>query len=264
MKKLITILLSAVFLFSCGTANFSQTKPTYSAPTPNKLIKRLSNISPNGKPDNFAILLGASTELRHKANLSIAYQTLLEKGYKKENIFILDSDGLSPFFPSDGTTSKASVKLLFEKLAKIVEKEDGLFIYITGHGRRVSASGIGVSTISLNAGEELSYSQLINMLDGISPKYGFIFIDNCYTDLYITPNLDEFIFLSVSTPTTLSKNVSFPRTFFKIWRNENEPSSIQSIFKKTIIEDRATIQGFNKPKLTYRKTRPENIVLGQF
>src|SRR5262249_17398688 len=41
---------------------------------------------PNGQVDHFAVLIGANTELRHRGNLSMAYQVLVEQGYDARNI----------------------------------------------------------------------------------------------------------------------------------------------------------------------------------
>src|SRR5688572_13056904 len=95
-------------------------------------------MAPNGVVDHFAVLIGANTELRHRGNLSMAYQVLIEQGYRAENVYILDSEGEAVFFPTTDRTTRETMQSLFEHLRDIVEPQDTLFIYVTGHGRRVT------------------------------------------------------------------------------------------------------------------------------
>lgn len=216
----------------------------------------------NGRVDHFAVLIGANTELRHRGNLSMAYQVLVEQGYAREQIYILDSEGESLFFPSTDVTTRDTVRRLFEHLRRIVEPEDTLLIYVTGHGRRVTAeqesngerSTLGVSTILLNAREELSEWELAAMLDGLSPKNGIAFFDQCYGAIFAT-TLDTCSFVSITAAAEdeTSYGVSFPRAFWGAFRahggvaGETPPLSVRAAYDIARASDRATKLGYNRP-----------------
>src|SRR3990167_3237934 len=134
---------------------------------------------------------------------------LLERGYKKENIFILDSDGESPFFPSDGFSGLNSISLLLNSFQNIIENSDTLFVYITGHGGQKDNK----SFIILNSSESLYYNKFFDALKKINPKHGIIFNDICFAEIEISNDLCEYIFLTATDKNNTSYGNGFPRTF---------------------------------------------------
>src|SRR5688572_21509321 len=96
-RALAVILLSVGSTTSSGcalTSWFTSTSSEFVPPEPEALQARIvhEGSTPNGQVDHFAVLIGADTELRHRGNLSLAYQVLLEQGYDRQKIYILDSE----------------------------------------------------------------------------------------------------------------------------------------------------------------------------
>ena len=249
MKKILFLLFflfSACQNFKFADIDFLTRKNSYIPPTSFKLENRLRQTNPNNKADNFAILIGANTELNHKGNLSMAYQSFLERGYKKENIFILDSDGESPFFPSDGFSGLNSISLLLNSFQNIVENNDTLFVYITGHGGRKDNK----SFIILNSSEGLYYNKFFDALKKINPKHGIIFNDICFAEIEIINDLCEYIFLTATDKNNTSYGNGFPRTFWDAFRNA-ENASVPDIFTETMRNDPGTKKGLNRPQMIF-------------
>lgn len=255
------------------TSWFSATRSEYRAPEPEALLARIAQEGerPNGQVDHFAVLIGADTELRHRGNLSMAYQVLLEQGYRRENIYILDSEGENPFFPLTDVTTRASVELLFKHLAKIVEARDTLLVYVTGHGRKITADEekagsvgtLGVSTLVLNPGEELSQEEFSTLLEQVTPEAGIAFFDQCYWGPFSSPRLCNYVMITTSTKDDTSYGVSFPRAFWSAFRDRRrrEGPTIFEAFKFAMVADRATTLGFNRPRISHGCVNPADITL---
>jgi hypothetical protein len=264
-----------IFEGGCAlTSWFTSTRSVFIPPEPEGLRSRIVQEGevPNGKIDHFAVLIGADTELRHRGNLSMAYQVLLEQGYRRQDIYILDSEGDNPFFPLTDVTTRASVEMLFKHLAKIVEPHDTVLIYVTGHGRRIMAdeekagsrSTLGVSTLVLNPGEELSQDEFSQLLEKVAPETGIAFFDQCYWGPFSSAKLCNFIMITTSTKDETSYGVSFPRAFWGAFRDRrvrNLSPSIFEAFKLAMVGDRATTLGFNKPRISHGCVDPDGVTL---
>lgn len=221
--------------------------------------------------DHFAVLIGGATELRHRGNLSMAYQVLIEQGYSRDHVYILDSDGDTMFFPSTDVATRANVEALFAHLRKIVEPEDTLLIYVTGHGRRVQATEeehgltqtLGVSTILLNKTEELADWEFARLLDGLEPAIGIAFFDQCYGAVFATTSRScNFVFITTAAETDTSYGVSFPRAFWGAFRKRPRGAlSVLDAYVEATREDRGTIRGYNSPQLVHRCVDPSRISL---
>jgi hypothetical protein len=271
------VLVPILFLAVDGcavTSWFTSTHSEFVPPEPEHLQARIAaeGDTGNGEVDHFAVLIGADTELRHRGNLSMAYQVLLEQGYKRENIYILDSEGDNPFFPLTDVTTRASIELLFKHLAQIIEPHDTLFIYVTGHGRKITAeedkegnkSMLGVSTLVLNPGEELSQDEFAVLLERLTPETGIAFFDQCYWGPFESPKLCNFVMITTSTKDDTSYGVSFPRAFWSAFRDRRHrdgPPSIFEAFKFAMVADRATTLGFNRPRISHGCVNPSDITL---
>lgn len=227
----------------------------------------------NGQVDHFAVLIGANTELRHRGNLSMAYQVLIEQGYAPGDIYVLDAEGDSPFVPVAAASNRANVQRLFAHLRDIVESHDTLLIYVTGHGRRVTAdnedhghrSTIGVSTILLNKSEEMSDWEFAHLLDGIEPEVGMAFFDQCYGARFsMVARSCNFVVITTADEAETSYGVSFPRAFwtaFRDPRNGARSPSVSGAYRYALEADRGTQLGLNRPHLTQRCIDPEKLTL---
>ncbi len=160
-------------------------------PRPTRLEQRINQESScqNNTPEKYAVLISGDTEEKHRINLSSIYETLLEIGFQKENMYILDSTGeRHSYYPVDDATQKESIKIVFEHLRKKIDGQDLLFVYTTDHGERttktISECGVEkektVSTLVL-PGEDLDQIDFSDYLEGIDPQIGIFVFEQCYS-----------------------------------------------------------------------------------
>ena len=237
--------LLCLFLLIAGCASEPiTTSSLYTPPHPSQLYRYLGFVPKgNGKPDMFAVIIGANTEHRHRGNISLAYQVLIEQSYKRQDIFILDTDDSGPFFPRIDVTSRDAVEALLGYLKDTVEQDDTLLVYITGHGKRVNNQ----PSVVLNMGEMFRISELIHQLSLINPSKGFLFIDHCYAGESVIPPNCQWNVVTVSTDTTTSWATSFPRLFWNAFRWGEE--TIEDAFWYAVEHDKGTRSGKNHPAL---------------
>lgn len=276
MIRWLAVSATLPFLAGCAITGLfgASTSSEFRPPEPDGVIARIhkEGSKPNGKVDHFALLIGADTELRHHGNLSMAYQVLLEQGYARENIYIFDSEGNTPFFPVTDVTTLAALEMMFDHFTDIVEPHDTLFIYVTGHGRRVTAdqeSGqesktIGVSTLILNPGEEMAQDDFAVLLERVTPGVGIAFFDQCYWGQFSRPKLGDWVTITTADPEETSHGVSFPRAFWMAFREgqkDGVPLSILDAFKKAMVQDKATRMGLNRPRISHGYIDPAKLLL---
>ena len=179
-------LAGSLFLSGCGDSP----KPV-NPPKPVNLERRLSQevAIQNHTEDKYAVIISGNTDYRHKANLSLAYQVLLENGFQRENVYILDNKGdKTAFYPVDDIASKEAIGMLFGHLAKKVDSKDLLFVYTTDHGRRKSINEevngetkrTKVSVLVLPYGDLLE-TEMVKYLSDVHPKVGVLVFDQCYS-----------------------------------------------------------------------------------
>ena len=221
-------------------SDFSLTFPTTFPAIKNKVQHFTSS------PRHFAFLIGANTEDRHRNNISLAYQVLIESGYNPRNVFIVDSEGGNPaIFPLDATATTNSIKLVFETLRENITKEDTIFIYLTGHGEKKDDEVF----LLANKQEKVSYKEFISEIMKLHPKSGIVFFDNCYFGVSGNRR-NEFSFISVASFTHVSIGNDFARYFFRYIRDhqENRPTVYEAFeFAKQKDKDNihATFKGKN-------------------
>lgn len=272
MNRRLALLTLPLLSTGCASFLFSSTRSEFTPPEPTLMVERLEAMddAPNGTVDHYAVLLGANTELRHRGNLSMAYQVLLEQGYDRDDVFVLDSEGTTPFFPLTDVTSRAAVELLFERLAKIVETHDTLLIYMTGHGNRVTAEEsdngqervIGVSTLMLNPAEEMTQSEIQMMLERIHPEVGIVFFDQCYWGALSSQRMCNYVTISTATDKETSAGVSFPRAFWRAFRDgHGEVVTVLDAFRYAMVKDPATRMGFHRPSISHGCVNPSALTI---
>lgn len=193
----------------------------------------------------YIILIGANTSLEHRGNLSLAYQVLLERGYDPKDFYILDSASRNPYYPKTDWTTRKSIKMIFEHLKLRGEGVKEVIIYVTGHGTLRD----GKPHIMLNPSETIAASEFLKMVDELRPKKGFLFLDQCYWGKELVPKGCQWTTVTVSTSQTTSSGVSFPRGF---WRAFRELGDIPSSFVFAFDNDIATKRGNNSPYIKLR------------
>lgn len=245
MKKSVSCFI-LFFLFGCQVFKLKDSK--YTPPDSFRLKNWVQTRKSCAGGCNYALLIGASTEHRHRNNLSLAYQVLIEYGYKRNNILILDSEGGNPvIFPLTDSLTKESFFSSFEWLKSTINKEDSLVVYITGHGQRIDDE----SFLLLNKAEMVNKKEFLSLLKEISPKFGLVFFDNCYWSSNIeNESFKNYIFIAATTDEQTSYGESFPRAFWKALREQNN-ISIFDLYQLTKKYDIGTVKKFNNPNISY-------------
>ncbi len=147
--------------------------------------------------DKFAVLISGLTEERHTANLSVAYQVLLENGFKSENIYVLDRNGRNKYYhPVHGRGTKVFVEKAFKKLQAKIDKNDMLFVYVTNHGYKAKVEGGKIIRINKNeagktgkkelslidlVGKDIHQEEFAGLLKKMQYKLGIFLFDQCYS-----------------------------------------------------------------------------------
>lgn len=160
-------------------------------PHPGRLEQRIQqeSIRPNGEPDKYAVLISGETERRHGANISLAYQVLLEQEFQRENIYLLVSPVKENFYyPIDDFARRESIKMVFDHLRERIDEKDLLFVYVTDHGGRFTKtieknnekSKVMLSTVVL-PGRNLGQREFARYLEGINSQTGIFLFDQCFS-----------------------------------------------------------------------------------
>lgn len=259
-KRLILFLL---LTSSCSTELFNLKSSSFTPSQPISLQNRLKTIKNIHKKQHYALLLGGGTEERHRNNISMFYQILLEQGYKRNNIFILESEGGNPpIFPLTDNMNIQSLDIMMKWLSINITNEDTLLIYITGHGLRKD----NMSYLILNKAENISKDAFRQYLDIINPQIGILITDQCYWGLYDKDiQLDEWIIITSTTDHQVTSGSSFIRNLLTSYRLlDIEPFSINDAYLYTLKNDPMILNKKNNPNMSYIKNDPKNYnVLGE-
>jgi len=232
-----------VVLVGC-TSSSTGLKSSFVPPHPSHLLDRIRPIPKgNGVVDHFALLIGANTEYRHQGNLSLAYQVLIEEGYKRDNVFILDVNTGSPIFPKTETTSRLAVYEIMRFLRNVIEPHDTLLVYVTGHGAKDELK----SNIMLNPSQKMGVPEFVALLRRVKPKAGMLFMDQCYAGYSVRIHQCNWYVVTVATDDTTSQGTSFPRYFWDAFRQGAK--TVQEAFESAHGRDEATKKGENQPKI---------------
>lgn len=264
MSSLIKYIIP-LFILSVGCADtFRMTYTLFIPNPPYRLDKRLREIKLLPKqPHHYAVLIAGNSEDRHRNNLSMSYQVLLEQGYNREDVFIFDSEGGdTPLFPITDQTTERTIQMLFLWLSDHVTENDSLFIYMTGHGTKTTS--IRQSAYVLNNGQILEKQTFIEMLETINPKVGIVFADFCYWgSITGHKRLNEYIFITATDDDHVSYGTTFARAFWKSFRKVEKQMSILDSYIDAYANDPFTSKrkDANHPSLSFDKNRPENYTL---
>jgi len=167
----------------------------------------------------YAIVINGDTSKLHQGNVTEAYESLRELGFKDENIFLLTSN-----YPreddSKSVTAKATeanLRRVFDYLDDAVDNNDLILVYTTGHG----GTKEGQSTLAL-ADEEISASDLRDLIGSAKAGDYVLVADQCYSG-GIAKSVSELAGRVASFSSTDSEHStyceSFARPFWKSFRN---------------------------------------------
>lgn len=248
-----------------------------SNPSNQNLEQRISQeiSEPNGKPDKYGVIISGHTGSRHKENVSLAYQILLESDFQRENIYILDYKGdKTAFYPVDDNASKRNIENLFCHLEGKIDSQDLLFVYFTDHGGRITKTeningkdtSIELSYLSI-PGDNLLETEMADYLSQIYPKAGILFFDQCYSGGFAERvGKENYIGISASEADKSSRSNTFPQSFFTSYRDDESDTnndgkvSTMEAFNYAVKKDVFSQNNEQKPQI-FSEIDPDKIFL---
>lgn len=222
MKKLIFVLSLFILFVGCVALN---KEACYKEPKElNQRIAREKLTFPRG--NKYAVLISGQTEERHGKNLSLAYQVLLESGFLKNNIYVLDYRGeKTAYYPVDDRANPASIKAVFEHLEKRIGPDDLFLVYATDHGdieeRAIRINGRknrrAVSVLGLleKNMDEVEFASYVNR---INPRIGIFIFVQCYGGGF-ADRLAQSGRITIAASVKMSDGFAFSQPFFGAFRD---------------------------------------------
>ncbi len=224
----------------------------------------------NNMPDKYAFIISGDSEKIFEDNIASAYNIFLENGFSKENIYILNSGTKNECYPADGMASVGSIGMVLEHLAKKVDDNDMVFVYITPHGRphySIEADGPKLRVIPIPAiampTDEMLEPEFTRHLQQIKPGIGILIAEQCYGGSF-AENIgkeNRYIGISASGPMESAwyyRDMStFATAFFNAWQDKASDSnkdgrvSIKEAYDYARNNDIATKKGEQVPRMYY-------------
>lgn len=126
----------------------------------------------------YAVVINGDTSALHKGNVTEAYHTLRAAGYTDENIFLFTSNFPrgSDFSSITTPATKESVEFVLTQLEDIIDENDTLLVYTTGHGNKTKSG----TTLVLDD-TELSASRLRDLIENTRAGRYIIVADQCFS-----------------------------------------------------------------------------------
>lgn len=132
-----------------------------------------------GLVEKYAVLMEGGDDFLLRKSLTLAYKSFLEFGFKKENIFVLDSySNARVCYDVYGDTSRGSVEGLYDKLVSEVDSNDSLFTFLSSHGYERKGDGV---SFFYTSGESYSGDDFKKFYSSVGPGKGVLLADFCYS-----------------------------------------------------------------------------------
>jgi hypothetical protein len=250
MQSLKILLSTIIALASCAAPTPISQVGSFQPPIELSLPSLMDETA-NQLPDVFGVIIGMNAEERHRGTISLAYQSMIELGLKRHDIFILDVSTGGPTFPKSDTTSLASVRYLLSHLSQIVEPWDIVIVFTTGHG----VLSKGRPHVVLNPSELMSSRELLASLDAIQPILGLAIFDQCYWGPELHLNTCQWSTITVAKTLRESVGDAFSRGF---WNSMREGQGFIKSFERASSLDPATRAGLNEPSFRVHVCADEN------
>ncbi len=140
------------------------------------------NRSPRKKHGLIICDIDPDTEEDDRNTIKLVYQTLLERGFTNDNIYLLEGkkkpgiDLRCHTMPSD----RSHLKEVLENLYQEVSREDSFFMCSLTHGERGLVLPLGQSTIELSKGS-VKEKELEELLSDIHPDHSLLYFNSCFS-----------------------------------------------------------------------------------
>ncbi|MDO8517123.1 MAG: C13 family peptidase [Nanoarchaeota archaeon] len=240
-------------------------------PYPDRLQARISQelIIKNNNLDKYAVLVKGDNQKIYNQNFSSIYNVLIENGFKSENIYVFVHDGgnsVKQFnHPVDDVSSKESLEMILNHLAKKIDKNDIFLLYLSDHGGRESVKSpyenqiVEVSRFFLRGGD-INELELEKALKPIYAKNKILAFDFCYDGGFadrLGKNNDIAVSSSLYNRVSHAPNLdSFNVYFFQAFRdicdsdyNNDKRVSIDEAYRYAIENYSLAKKGVDRPQL---------------
>ncbi len=136
-------------------------------------------------PNLHAVLINGSDEEKYHDNIQAVYGTLLDLGFRRGSIHVLDRPkSCRHSYPIDHYPTKAAIRAAFSRLQREVRPDDTLVVHVDDHGELITIKEkdvVGIVLRNPNGEKEyLTEVEFKEMLDGVNPKLTVVTTDICY------------------------------------------------------------------------------------
>jgi len=202
----------------------------------------------NDKPDKYAIIINGDESTLHTRNVYLAYDTLKNVGFMDKNIFIFsyqknEHTNIQIYAPTFD-----NIQALFCLLSEVIDDNDLLLIYGTGHGYLkgdisvISIRRICPSCKYPHAECGMSEIEFEYLIKDINPKYYILIFDQCNSGGFGTrlKVRDNFIIICRTTTQETSTCRHFSKALFDAFLDKSSDAdnngkiSIEEAFSKSL------------------------------
>ncbi|VGO14137.1 hypothetical protein PDESU_02696 [Pontiella desulfatans] len=229
-------------------------------------LKQMETASVRGKENKYAVLVNADKNNRlHGTNISKAYKAFKAAGFSDSDIIILNHlnprSDMSPDRPYPTTTSNHEMfKDTLTALSRIVDYNDLLFVYCTGHGKRVG----GAITLAFRD-QTMSAMEYCQLLEKISALTIVSVMDQCYSGGFSSAIENSYAPI-ISITDTDEKHATYCQHFAEqFWSSFSRidcsstgtlTNSLEAIFSEALIVHKDKLKqtpARTRGKITYSK-----------
>ncbi|MDD5192492.1 MAG: hypothetical protein PHH54_06435 [Candidatus Nanoarchaeia archaeon] len=165
-------------------------------------FKRNSEGKIENVPGNlYAILLNAYPR-EHSQNITINYLGLLNQGVNKNNIFVLEGEGIG--LCVDLPATRAGLETAISSIKDKIKSNDRLYFHVTNHGG-INEKGLSEVNLYNDKIDEADFSRLVR---DINCNFGVFYFSQCHSGGFaetIARENEDFIGISNARKSRLSR-----------------------------------------------------------
>jgi hypothetical protein len=219
----VRIVTAAVALLLAGCAIVEPTPPSRYVSSGDGVRAAVEGLRPQASK-RYALILGAGPELRHIGNMSLAYQVMLSRGYEERDIFVLAQDVELPYLGYSDQLNATTLSLLLAHLNDLLDGDDTLVVYVTGHGDYRDQ-------LIMADGSIVSMAWLAQQLAQLRVSSGLLISDVCYWDASVSFGSCNWTWVTVADDDRTTEGNFFARSYWKLLRGDRALSWLDAISK---------------------------------
>ena len=126
--------------------------------------------------DRYALLINGDADSHFRNDVHFAYESLIDAGFKDENVYVLESGWRLPDFV-DGDATREQIVKTFWNLEDKIGPEDSFWLYVTNHGARM----FWVKAAVLEDHDLMTVSELKELCGRINANYKIGVFPQCFS-----------------------------------------------------------------------------------